>query len=128
MKFRFVLIGVFLLVFLVGCATNKNKELTLDNSNLELAEPIPVGSARVEIELISLDGDAAEVKVLRIIGYGSSASRILVNDTIEVNVHESVMTQIDSYEYGDTFETLLRMQASSMNQSKTTWTITEIYD
>lgn len=126
MKYRFVVIGVILSLNIVGCATDK--EISVDNENLQLREPIPVGSANVELELISFTENSAEVMILTINGYGSSTSRLLVNDTIDVEIDGTILDQITEMSSGTTFNAMLSMQTNSMNQSSTQWVLTEILD
>ena len=52
MKYRIVIIGVFIGLFSISCASNKNQKTpTVDLEGLEQARPIDAGSAEVRLQL-----------------------------------------------------------------------------
>ena len=128
MKNSIVVIGVFIGLFMISCASNKNKKApTKDSAGLELPKQIDVGSVEVLLEFIELNDDKATVQVIEVLGYGSSTSRLAPNQSIEVSFHEMLTKRISIMDAGTEFEAVLAMQSAGMN-SPSDWTITKILD
>ena len=128
MKYRIVIIGVFIGLFSISCASNKNQKTpTVDLEGLEQARPIDAGSAEVRLQLIELNDDIAQVEIKEVLGYGMSAGRLAPSQTIEVSVHETLTESFSEMEAGTEFEAVLSMQPVGID-SPASWTITKILD
>ena len=128
MKNKIVVIGVFIGILSIGCASNKNQNPpNIDMDAIEQQQPIPAGSVEVKLAFVSFEGELAQVEVIEVMGYGSSTNRLAPSQSLEVMVHETLTEDFSSMESGMEFEAILSMQAAGVNMAPS-WTITKILD
>jgi hypothetical protein len=126
MRIHFILAMVLLIGVTTGCASNKNKQPSVDTEGMEKQIPVPVGSAKVDLEFLSFDEDMVSANVIEVIEYGASTDRISRSAPNSYYVHDSIIKDIEMMQEGDTFTALVAMQPTGMGMKKGSWAITEI--
>ncbi len=126
MRIHLILAMVMLIGVTTGCASNKNNKPNVDTEGIEKQVPIPVGSAKVELEFLSYTDDMVTANVTEIIGYGASTDRISRSAPVNYFVHKNVVNDVEQMQEGDIFIALVTMQPAGMGMKKGSWTITEI--
>lgn len=126
MRIHFILALVLLIGVTTGCASNKNKQPSVDSEGMEKQIPVPVGSAKVDLEFLSFDDDMVSANVIEVIEYGASTDRISRSAPVSYHVHDSIINDIEMMQEGDTFTALVAMQPAGMGMKSGSWTITQI--
>ncbi len=128
MRIHFILAMVLLIGVTTGCASNKNKQPNVDTEGMQKQIPIPVGSAKVELEFITYDDEILQASVREVIEYGASTERINRSAPVSFRVHESIVDEIEAMQESEIFIALVAMQPAGMGMKSGSWTITKIIE
>lgn len=127
MRIHFMLVMVLLIGVTTGCASNKQKQPNVDTESIEKQIPIPVGSAKVELEFIAYEDEMVQASVREVIEYGASTDRISRSAPVSFHVHDSIVDKVEMLQESDVFIALVAMQPAGMGMRSGSWTITQIF-